>query len=595
MWLLSVSQVSLAAVSQVVAVRVWPASSYTRVTVESNRQLKYKQFALSNPERVVVDIEDVNLNSVLKGMAAQNRADDPFIKPARVWQTVRMVFELKQNVKPQLFALAPVAGFKERLVMDLYPANAQDMQDPLLALLGTRSTDGALYAATRDYLQVLVAATPLFYLSNVFNYYLRNDGSQRRAGAGSVIGNLCDIALNITLVLALDMGTRGAALSTALGQIITIAIYLPGFFGQKHTLRFALPRGRWFVPALSALKAGMATSVQYLYQMIFFLVCNNLLIRLGGETAVAVFDVIQNTSYLILYLFEGTGRAMQPILSTYQGEHNRQGMRNTVRLGFTAGLTVGGALIALVELWPAGMCLLFGIAGSTSEALACTALRLYGAGALFAGINILLCNYYQACENEKPSFLLETLRGAVLLIPLTFVCYALGLQRFWLLFLLTEAGSLAVFLLLGLGGRYKKAELPEERIFQRTILSNAEDVMDVCRELEAFCEVWGADMKQQMFSTMTVEELGMAILKHGFQGRTDGYLQLTAIMDESGVLELHLRDDATTFNPFTLDTSRASWDEDFDMDGMGVLVIKKRAKEFFYRRYQGFNTLIIKI
>lgn len=123
----------------VVAVRVWPASSYTRVTVESNRQLKYKQFALSNPERVVVDIEDVNLNSVLKGMAAQIRADDPFIKSARVGQfdpqTVRMVFELKQNVKPQLFALAPVAGFKERLVMDLYPANAQDMQDPLLALL----------------------------------------------------------------------------------------------------------------------------------------------------------------------------------------------------------------------------------------------------------------------------------------------------------------------------------------------------------------------------------------------------------------------------------------------------------------------------
>lgn len=121
------------------AVRVWPASSYTRVTVESNRQLKYKQFALSNPERVVVDIEDVNLNSVLKGMAAQIRADDPFIKSARVGQfdpqTVRMVFELKQNVKPQLFALAPVAGFKERLVMDLYPANAQDMQDPLLALL----------------------------------------------------------------------------------------------------------------------------------------------------------------------------------------------------------------------------------------------------------------------------------------------------------------------------------------------------------------------------------------------------------------------------------------------------------------------------
>lgn len=100
--------VGLAAASQVVAVRIWPASSYTRVTVESNRLLKYKQFALSNPERVVVDIEDVNLNSVLKGMGAQIRPDDPYIKSARVGQfdpqTVRMVFELKQNVKPQLFA-----------------------------------------------------------------------------------------------------------------------------------------------------------------------------------------------------------------------------------------------------------------------------------------------------------------------------------------------------------------------------------------------------------------------------------------------------------------------------------------------------------
>ena len=467
--------------------------------------------------------------------------------------------------------------------------------EPLLALLGTRPADGALYTATKDYLQILVAATPLFYLSNILNYYLRNDGSQRRAGVGSVAGNLCDIALNVFLVLVLDLGTRGAALSTALGQIITICIYLPGFFSKKHTLRFALPRGRWLVPALSTLKAGMATSVQYLYQMIFFLVCNNLLIRLGGETAVAVFDVIQNTSYLILYLFEGTGRAMQPILSTYQGEHNRQGKKNAARLGFTAGLAAGGALIIFVELWPVGMCLLFGIAGSPSEVLACTALRLYGAAALFAGVNILLCNYYQACENEKPSFLLETLRGVVLLIPLTFVCYALGLQHFWLLFLLTEAGSLAVFLLLGISGRYKKAEMPEERIFQRTILSNASDVMDVSRELEGFCEAWDADMKQQMLATMTVEEIGMAILEHGFQGRTDGYIQLTAIMQENGELELHLRDDATTFNPFDMDTRRASQDGDFDMDSMGVLIIKKRAKEFFYRRYQGFNTLIIRI
>ncbi|MEX5383843.1 N-acetylmuramoyl-L-alanine amidase AmiC [Cronobacter muytjensii] len=139
MWLLSVSQAGLAASGQVIAVRVWPASAYTRVTLESNRVLKYRQFALSNPERIVVDLEGVNLNAVLKGVGNQIRHDDPFIKSARVGQfdpkTVRMVFELKKNVTPHLFALAPVAEFRERLVIDLYPANGDNEQDPLLALL----------------------------------------------------------------------------------------------------------------------------------------------------------------------------------------------------------------------------------------------------------------------------------------------------------------------------------------------------------------------------------------------------------------------------------------------------------------------------
>ncbi len=139
MWLLSVSQAGLAASGQIIAVRVWPASAYTRVTLESNRVLKYRQFALSNPERIVVDLEGVNLNAVLKGMGNQIRVDDPFIKSARVGQfdpkTVRMVFELKKNVTPHLFALAPVAEFRERLVIDLYPANGDNEQDPLLVLL----------------------------------------------------------------------------------------------------------------------------------------------------------------------------------------------------------------------------------------------------------------------------------------------------------------------------------------------------------------------------------------------------------------------------------------------------------------------------
>lgn len=97
--LLSVSPVGLAATSSVVAVRVWPASTYTRVTIESSRPLKYRQFALSAPDRIVVDLEGIQLNSVLKGMASQVQTNDPYLKLIRVGQntptTVRLVFEIK--------------------------------------------------------------------------------------------------------------------------------------------------------------------------------------------------------------------------------------------------------------------------------------------------------------------------------------------------------------------------------------------------------------------------------------------------------------------------------------------------------------------
>ncbi|WP_373796193.1 N-acetylmuramoyl-L-alanine amidase [Neisseria dentiae] len=136
-----------AAAPQFVAVRIWPASAYTRITLESSQSLKYKHFALDNPARLVVDIEGATLNSVLQGMAAKVQRNDPYIRSIRVGQntatTVRVVIDLKQSANPQVFTLAPVANFRHRLVMDLYPsaatALAAEADDPLMALLNDYS------------------------------------------------------------------------------------------------------------------------------------------------------------------------------------------------------------------------------------------------------------------------------------------------------------------------------------------------------------------------------------------------------------------------------------------------------------------------
>jgi N-acetylmuramoyl-L-alanine amidase len=138
---LSVSPVGLAALTHVIAVRVWPSSTYTRVTLESSSPLQYKQFVLHNPERLVIDIKGVSLNATLQNISTLVQPQDPLLKLARVGQfdkdTVRLVLELKQGVNPDLFALKPIAEFRNRLVIDLYPnrASGTNDDDPLLALL----------------------------------------------------------------------------------------------------------------------------------------------------------------------------------------------------------------------------------------------------------------------------------------------------------------------------------------------------------------------------------------------------------------------------------------------------------------------------
>ncbi|HET8872026.1 MAG TPA: N-acetylmuramoyl-L-alanine amidase [Aquabacterium sp.] len=114
--------------AQLLAVRVWPANDYTRVTLESDTELKAQYFSVPNPDRLVIDVEGLELNAQLKELVRKVSSDDPYIAGIRVGQNrphvARLVIDLKQAIKPQVFGLAPVAAYKHRLVFDLYPTQS---------------------------------------------------------------------------------------------------------------------------------------------------------------------------------------------------------------------------------------------------------------------------------------------------------------------------------------------------------------------------------------------------------------------------------------------------------------------------------------
>ena len=122
--------------SSILAVRVWPARDYTRVTLEHDQAIKYSHLLVKDPERLVLDLEGVEFNSVLQTLPSKILDSDPYIKLIRAGRNkpgvVRLVIELKGEVKPQVFSLKPVGEYGHRLVLDLYPA---EPIDPLMALL----------------------------------------------------------------------------------------------------------------------------------------------------------------------------------------------------------------------------------------------------------------------------------------------------------------------------------------------------------------------------------------------------------------------------------------------------------------------------
>ena len=119
-----------------VAARVWPASDYTRVTLESSQELRYTLLSLKNPERLVLDLEGTEPSPALAELNGKITADDPYVEKLRVARNrpgvMRVVLDLKTEVRAQAFTLKPIAEYGHRLVLDIYPLVAPD---PLLVLL----------------------------------------------------------------------------------------------------------------------------------------------------------------------------------------------------------------------------------------------------------------------------------------------------------------------------------------------------------------------------------------------------------------------------------------------------------------------------
>jgi N-acetylmuramoyl-L-alanine amidase len=153
---LLLTEIDIAWGAKILGVRIWPSEDYTRITLESDTPLPITQQILTNPDRLVVDVQGLELNPTLKDLVAKVKPNDPYVSQIRVGQfqpgIVRLVFDLKEPIKPQLFTLDPVGEYNYRMVFDLYPTTPPD---PLMELVKSSARKESALAKSNEEIDLI--------------------------------------------------------------------------------------------------------------------------------------------------------------------------------------------------------------------------------------------------------------------------------------------------------------------------------------------------------------------------------------------------------------------------------------------------------
>ena len=303
---------------------------------------------------------------------------------------------------------------------------------------------------TAAYLRIILCFSPCFLLNNILLAFVRNDGGHRLAMAAMLAGSFSNILLDYLFLFPLSLGMSGAAFATGLAPVISMGLLSLHLIRKRNG--FHLRRCRltgsmavWLcAPGLSSLVTELASGVT-------LLVFNLLLLRLVGNVGVAAYGVTANLALVATAVFTGISQGIQPLISHAYGQRDRraEGLVRNKALVLALGLSV--LLFLAVLLWAPELTAIFNRDGDRQLALlAGRSMRLYFAGFLPAGFNIVSAAYLSSSGRERGGFAISLVRGFAALLPLVLALSTLlGPDGIWLSFPAAElcAAVLTAFLL----------------------------------------------------------------------------------------------------------------------------------------------------
>ena len=478
--------------------------------------------------------------------------------------------------------------------------------DPFILLLGGQP--GESMNAARQYIGILLVGMPFLVLAPVQLTFLRNDSNPRYSMFCVMAGGVWNLIANISLVFVFGFGIAGIAIGTVTSQMLGCALSGRKLYRRNSSFHLTRKQCWSFAAVREIARPGLPAAMIFFFQVILTVVINRTLALTGGDSAVGVYAVVK---YLITFLYafyDGVTGAVQPMLGVYQGEGEISNLRRTVSVSFRIMLLMSVGITLALELGAPIICMIFGVEQDMLD-ITITAIRIQALFCITAGILAYLGAFYRCTGHAGTAMVIAVCNN--LIFPVSIILLLANFTSFgsnsvyWGLVLTDYATLLVLFCALRAFRREGESllllipvqDIQNGAVYQVLIQDRYEDIPKISAEIDDFCEEHGVPMKKQYAISLCMEELVVNIIQMGFQKERDNYIDIRVSVLPDQRVALRIRDDAVEFDP--TQSREASLDDlaegshQEDHNELGLLMVKKVAQSYSYKRTVGFNDFMV--
>ena len=299
--------------------------------------------------------------------------------------------------------------------------------------------DEEILEMTTDYLRVVLTFAPAFSMNQIMTCFVRNDGAPNLAMQGTLIGSLANIILDYVFIFPMKMGILGAALATVCSPIISLGIMWRHKARGKNNFHLRKDMSD-FVNLGKTAALGFPSLVTEMSSGVVIIAFNYIILGLAGNVGVAAYGVIANISLVVIAIYNGIDQGVQPLMSDSYGRGLMTDARKYLQYALVTAATVSVVIYAVIYLGAEPIVAAFNSEkDSALQVIAVSGLKIYFAGILLAGCNIVLQIFFTSVERPLPAQVISLLRGLLLIIPAAFLlAEAFEITGVWLAFPVTE-------------------------------------------------------------------------------------------------------------------------------------------------------------